>query len=127
MRRARPDRLLALAAELVRLKVDVIVTASDVGDREAAQQATKTIPIVMAASSAIRCDRGLVASLARPGGNITGLVTCSWSSAGNALELLKGSRPGGLPRGRPLESDATQPISCSCRRPQAARADPQRR
>src|SRR5262252_3896419 len=63
---ARPDRLSDLAMELVRFKVDVIVTAGDPATR-AAQEATKTIPIVMATSSS-PVEQGLAAELARPGG-----------------------------------------------------------
>jgi len=82
------DRLLQFAAELVRLKVDVIVTLSSPAAR-AAKQATTTIPIVMhAAGDPVR--RGLVASLARPGGNITGLTAGSDRGLmGKRLELLK--------------------------------------
>jgi putative ABC transport system substrate-binding protein len=70
-----PGRNRALAEELVRLKVDVIVTAGAGGAR-AAKEATSTIPIVMA-SSDDPVGTGLVASLARPGGNITGLSQLS--------------------------------------------------
>jgi ABC-type uncharacterized transport system substrate-binding protein len=62
------ERLLALATELVRLKVDVIVT-SGAAAAQAARQATATIPIVMASGNPL--DMGLVTSLARPGGNVT--------------------------------------------------------
>jgi putative ABC transport system substrate-binding protein len=65
------DRLPELAADLVRAKVDVIVTAGPAGIR-AAKQATKTIPIVFASSSLV-VERGFVESLARPGGNVTGI------------------------------------------------------
>jgi len=68
---ADPDRLPELAADLVRAKVDIIVTAGPAGIR-AAKQATKTIPIVFAASSQV-VARGFVESLARPGGNVTGI------------------------------------------------------
>jgi putative tryptophan/tyrosine transport system substrate-binding protein len=72
------DRLPALAAELVRLKVDVIVTAGGRGTRTA-KEATKTIPIVMAQVPDPVGD-GFVVSLARPGGNITGLSAANdWS------------------------------------------------
>jgi putative ABC transport system substrate-binding protein len=82
-----PDRLAGLAAELVRLKVDCIVTAGDTPTR-AARQATDTIPVVMAnTSNAIQA--GLVGSLARPGGNITGLTSVSVDLAGKRLGLLK--------------------------------------
>jgi putative ABC transport system substrate-binding protein len=83
-----PDR----AAELVRLKVDVIVTPSTL-DALAAQRATRTIPIVMAASGDAVAT-GLVASLARPGGNITGLTALSRELSGKRLELLKEAVPG---------------------------------
>ncbi len=81
------DRLPALAAELVRLKVDVIVTAGASATR-AAKKATSTIPIVMAQDSD-PVGKGIVASLARPGGNITGLSTLAPEISGKQLELLK--------------------------------------
>jgi putative ABC transport system substrate-binding protein len=81
------DRQRALAAELVRLKVDVIV-ASGGGDTRAAKEVTTTIPIVMAQTDDPVAS-GFVASLARPGGNITGLSTLSPELSGKRLELLK--------------------------------------
>jgi len=87
----RPERLPALAAELVRLKVDIIVTASP-PPTEAARQATSTIPIVFAASGD-PVATGFVASLARPGGNVTGLATLSADVVGKQLELLKEVAP----------------------------------
>ncbi len=81
------DRLPELAAELVRLKVDVIVTHATVGTR-AAKQATTTIPIVMAASGD-PVAAGLVASLARPSGNITGSAFFNLELGAKRLELLK--------------------------------------
>ena len=81
------DRLPALAAELVRLKVDVIVTAVRHATR-AAKEATSTIPIVMSNDNDPVGD-GFVASLARPGGNITGLSTFAPELSGKRLELLK--------------------------------------
>ena len=81
------DRLPALAAELVRLKVDVIVTAGPSVTR-AAKEATITIPIVMA-QDRDPVGNGFVASLARPGGNITGLSTLAPELSGKQLELLK--------------------------------------
>jgi len=81
------DRVPALAAELVRLKVDVIVTGGPVSTR-AAKEATVTIPIVMAIDSD-PVGSGFVASLARPGGNITGLATLAPELSGKRLELLK--------------------------------------
>src|SRR5215813_14209824 len=77
----------SLAAELVRLKVDVIVTAGPLPTRSA-KQATATIPIVMAYDDD-PVGSGFVTSLARPGGNITGLATLSQEISGKQLELLK--------------------------------------
>jgi putative ABC transport system substrate-binding protein len=82
-----PERRRALVEELVRLKVDVIVTAGEGGTR-AVKQATSTIPIVMA-SSDDPIGNGFVASLARPGGNITGLSQLSPELSGKRLEILK--------------------------------------
>ena len=81
------DRLPALVAELVRLKVDVIVTAASTVTR-AAKEATVTVPIVMA-QDGDPVGSGFVASLARPGGNITGFSTLSPELSGKQLELLK--------------------------------------
>src|SRR5262249_6293118 len=81
------DRLPALASELVRLKVDVIVTSGPRPTR-AAKEATVTIPIVMAQDSD-PVGSGFVASLARPGGNITGLSTLASELDGKQLDLLK--------------------------------------
>jgi ABC-type uncharacterized transport system substrate-binding protein len=83
----RLDRLTDLAAELVRLKVDVIVTGGPSPTR-ATKEATVTIPIVMALDND-PVGSGFVASLARPGGNITGLATLSPEISGKQLELLK--------------------------------------
>jgi putative ABC transport system substrate-binding protein len=81
------DRLSEFAAEWVRLKVDVIVTAAPSSTR-AAKEATSTIPIVMAYDSD-PVGNGFVASLARPGGNITGLSALSPEISGKQLEFLK--------------------------------------
>src|SRR4029453_12056224 len=83
----RPERLPALAAELVGLKADVIVAPNPAGI-EAAKHATTTVPIIMGSvSDPVRSC--LVASLARPGGNITGLSsTASSEMFGKRLELL---------------------------------------
>ena len=81
------DRLPALAAELVRLKVDVIVTTGPAPTRPA-KEATSTIPIVMAFDND-PVGNGFVASLARPGGNITGLSTHAPEISGKQLEVLK--------------------------------------
>jgi ABC-type uncharacterized transport system substrate-binding protein len=81
------DRLPALAAELVRLKVDVILSGGPQSTR-AAKEATATIPIVMGFDND-PVGSGSVASLARPGGNITGLSTLAPEISGKQLELLK--------------------------------------
>lgn len=81
------DRISPNAAELVRLNVDVIVTTGP-SDTRAAKQATATIPIVMAQDSD-PVGSGFVASLARPGGNITGLSNLASEISGKRLELLK--------------------------------------
>ena len=87
----RPERLSALAAELVRLKVDVIVTTAPPAP-EAAKRATRTIPIVLAVAGD-PVGTGLVASIARPGGNITGLANLGLEVVGKQLELLKEAVP----------------------------------
>ena len=87
----RADRLPALAGELVRLNVDVIVTQSNVAAL-AAKHATQTIPIVMAIAGD-PVEAGLVASLARPGGNVTGLTLMQTELSGKRLELLKEVAP----------------------------------
>jgi putative ABC transport system substrate-binding protein len=81
------DRLPALASELVGLKVDIIVSAGESVTRSA-KEATSTIPIVMA-QDPDPVGNGFVASLARPGGNITGLATLAPELSGKQLELLK--------------------------------------
>ena len=83
------DRLPELAAELVRLKVDLIVAAGGAGTIRAAKNATKTIPIVMVGSGADPVEAGLVDSLARPGGNVTGVTILSRELGGKRLELFK--------------------------------------
>jgi ABC-type uncharacterized transport system substrate-binding protein len=89
---ARADRLSEIAAELVRLKLDVIVTASD-GGIAAVRQQTQTIPIVMA-NSTNPVETGFVASLARPGGNVTGLSGVSPELSTKRLAFLKEAIPG---------------------------------
>jgi putative ABC transport system substrate-binding protein len=81
------DRVPELVAEMVRLKVDVIVSAGPLATR-AAKEGTTTIPIVMAQDND-PVGSGVVASLARPGGNITGLSSLSPELSGKQLELLK--------------------------------------
>lgn len=88
----RMERLQALTEELVRLEVDVIVTATTPAIR-AAMRATNTIPIVMLAT-ADPVGTGLVASLARPGGNVTGMTLQSTDLARKRLQLLREIVPG---------------------------------
>ena len=83
-----PDRYPALAAELVRLKVDPIVVAGSPTTTVFLKEATTTIPIVMGYHTD-PVGTGLVASLARPGGNITGLLVLSPELGGKRLEILK--------------------------------------
>jgi putative ABC transport system substrate-binding protein len=89
----RSDRESGLAAELVRLKVNIIVVAS--GDQwiQAAKNATKTIPIVMMGQGTDPVRAGFVESLARPGGNVTGLTRLTRELGGKRLELLKEAVP----------------------------------
>jgi len=87
----RGDRLPAMAAELAGLNVDVIVVLGNRAVR-AARHASNTIPIVMAFSSEVM-ETGFVASLARPGGNVTGLTTMSPELTAKRLELLKAVYP----------------------------------
>ncbi len=86
------ERLPDLAAELVRLKVDVIVSAAVPAIR-AAQRATHTIPIVMTGANIDPVEAGLVVSLARPGGNVTGLTNLESKLHPKRLELLKEAFP----------------------------------
>ena len=114
------DRLGDLAAELVGRKVDVLVTFGGAGPATAAKKATSTIPIVMAAGGSDPVKAGLVASLARPGGNITGLANIFTELCGKQMELLKETipklsrvaiiwnpdSPAGAPQQKDTESDA---------------------
>ena len=93
MRRGSRDRASAHAAELVRLKVDVIVVAGGGRWVRPAMNATKTIPIVMVGGGADPVEAGLVESLARPGGNVTGLTNLARELGGKQLELLKEAVP----------------------------------
>jgi ABC-type uncharacterized transport system substrate-binding protein len=84
----KTDRLPELAAELVRFKVDIIVVTGDASIR-AAKNATKTIPIVMAGTGSDPVEAGLIDSLARPGGNVTGVTNLGRELGGKRLEVLK--------------------------------------
>jgi ABC-type uncharacterized transport system substrate-binding protein len=87
------DRLPGLATELVRLKVDIIVVAAGDMTIRAAKNATKTIPIVMTGQGSDPVRAGHVESLARPGGNVTGLTRLTRELGGKRLELLKEAVP----------------------------------
>jgi putative ABC transport system substrate-binding protein len=88
----RPERLSALADELVRLKVDLII-AGGPNDGLTAKKATKTIPVVFTDSPTDPVANGLVNSLARPGGNVTGFYSMADVLAGKRLQVLKDSIP----------------------------------
>jgi putative ABC transport system substrate-binding protein len=88
-----PEQFPALAAELVALPVDLIVTPGGTRDTLAAMSATRTIPVVFTASpDTVRT--GFIVSLARPGGNVTGLSTLAPQASGKRLELLRELAPG---------------------------------
>ena len=87
------DRALELAAELVSLKVDVIVVPGGTPWIQAAKNATKTIPIVMVGAGSDPVEAGLVESLARPGGNVTGVTRIATQLGGRRLELFKEAVP----------------------------------
>ena len=93
MRRGSSIGIPELAAELVRLKVDVIVVAGGDPSVRAAKNATKTIPIVMVGAGLDPVEAGLVESLARPGGNVTGITILARELGGKRLELLKEAVP----------------------------------
>jgi len=89
----KAERYPDLAAELVRLKVDVIVTSPSPNLIRAAQRTTRTIPIVMLATPVDPVEAGFVVSLRRPGGNVTGLMNLSGELHPKRLELLKEVSP----------------------------------
>jgi putative ABC transport system substrate-binding protein len=91
--KGKRDRQPEIAAEFVRLKVDIIVVVGGGNWVLAAKNATKTIPIVMVGSGIDPVEFGLVESLARPGGNVTGLTLLSRELGGKQLELLKEAVP----------------------------------
>jgi putative ABC transport system substrate-binding protein len=89
----KPDRLPVLAGELIRIPADIIVAVGGTPPAQAAKKATQTIPIVIV-NVADAVGDGLVASLSRPGGNITGLSTFAPELSGKRLELIKEMIPG---------------------------------
>jgi ABC-type uncharacterized transport system substrate-binding protein len=89
----KQDRFPEVAAELVRLKVDIIVVAGGSPVIRPAMNATKTIPIVMVGPGGDPVEAGYVESLARPGGNVTGLTNLSRELGGKRLELFKEAVP----------------------------------
>jgi len=89
----KSDRYPELATELVRLKVDIIVVEGGTIAVRAAKNATKTIPIVMAGRGIDPVEAGVVESLGRPGGNVTGLTILTTELGGKRLELLKEAVP----------------------------------
>jgi putative tryptophan/tyrosine transport system substrate-binding protein len=112
------DRLPELAGELVRLKVDVIVAAGGLQAIQSAKNATSTIPIVMT-GTADPVASGLIVSLARPGGSITGSTMGGYELVGKRLELLKETVPK-VSRVAVFVSGATQSVSLSLNEIQAA-------
>jgi ABC-type uncharacterized transport system substrate-binding protein len=92
-RRDRFERLANLAAELVRLPVDVMVAAGPEVTLQAARQATSTLPIVMVAMNYDPLARGYIDGLARPGGNMTGVFFLQLELTAKRLELLKEALP----------------------------------
>jgi ABC-type uncharacterized transport system substrate-binding protein len=87
------DRIPEVAAELVRLNVDVIVAAGGTTRVRAVKNATKTIPIVMVGAGRDPVEAGIVESLARPGGNVTGVTNLTSELGGKRLELFKEAVP----------------------------------
>jgi ABC-type uncharacterized transport system substrate-binding protein len=89
----KQERVFELAAELVRLKVDVIVTAGGTYTVQMAMFAAKATPIVMVGQGINAVEAGLVETLARPGGNVTGITNLTTNLGGKRLELLKEAVP----------------------------------
>ncbi len=89
----KQDRYPDLAAELVHLKVDIIVVAGGTRQTRAAKNATKTIPIVMVGLGSDPVEAGLIESLAHPGGNVTGVTNLTRELGGKRLELFKEAVP----------------------------------
>ncbi len=92
--KGEPERYPDLAAELLRLKVDVIVVPGSAYMVRVWQRATRTIPIVMRGLRVDPVEAGLVVSLARPGGNLTGVINLDTELHPKRLELLKEAFPG---------------------------------
>jgi putative ABC transport system substrate-binding protein len=118
----KTDRLPKLAAELVRLKVDIIVVAGGETWIRAAMNATKTIPIVMVGAGIDPVKAGLIESLARPGGNVTGLTLLSRELGGKRLELLKEAVPKLVRVAVLYEANRAQVLEMKEELPVAARA-----
>jgi len=87
------DRYAEFAAELVRLKVDIIVVSAGTQQMRAVMKTTKTIPIVMVGQGFDPVEAGIIESLARPGGNVTGITNLNIELGGKRLELLKEAVP----------------------------------
>ena len=104
------DRLPELAAELVRLKVDIIVVAGGNTLIRAAKNATKTIPIVMVGAGPDPVEAGLVESLARPGGNVTGLTNLFRRTRREAAGAAQRSRSKTCPCRGSLRSGQFRPM-----------------
>jgi ABC-type uncharacterized transport system substrate-binding protein len=117
----KPDRYPELAAELARLKVHIILTAGGLGTVRAAKNATKTIPIIMSGAGSDPIVAGLVDSMARPGGNVTGLTNLTRELGSKRLELLKEAIPK-LTRVAVLYDPATNEVETKEVLPAAARA-----
>jgi putative tryptophan/tyrosine transport system substrate-binding protein len=117
------DRASELATELVRLKIDITVVAGGASQVRAAMNATKTIPIVMTGGGDDPVKAGLVESLARPGGNVTGITNLNTELGGKRLELLKEAVPK-LARVAVLYEEANRPSIIEVKEvlPVAARA-----
>ena len=109
------DRLPALADELVRLKIDLLIAPATLEAR-AAKNATRTIPIVFF-NVPDPVASGLVDSLSRPGGNITGFTTINAVLAGKRLELAQGNNSEALPRCRPAGSTESRRYATMERKP----------
>jgi putative tryptophan/tyrosine transport system substrate-binding protein len=90
---SKRHRFPELAAELVSLKVDIIVVAGGTVIAHAAKNATKTIPVVMTGGGSDPVEAGLIESLARPGGNVTGITNLGRELSGKRLELFKEAIP----------------------------------